>query len=384
MLRNGHHNSREVVTAAGAVQVRQPRVNDKRVDPVTGERKRFASSILPAWSRKSPKVSEVLPLLYLHGLSTSDFAPALVQFLGTGHGLSAATINRLTEQWQAEAAAFSKRSLAGTDYVYVWVDGIHFKVRLEQDKICLLVMIGVRLDGTKELIALADGFRESAGSWADLLRNCKRRGMTAPVLAVGDGALGFWKALQDVFPDTCEQRRWCTRWRTCSPRCRNQPTQAPRPPLPTSTTPKTSSTPAKPRRPSRTTTARSSRSSAPSPPSDYGSVSRRDPAHELKASPWRSNSSNPPKPAGEKSTHRIWSPWSEPAPHSATANSTSTTTSTPEEAFAQVPEGMSFGGQHGSQRDRRVRVPIGTLTLRTLRIVGGDRQAGSRMPRDGR
>jgi putative transposase len=109
VLRNGHHNSREVVTAAGAVQVRQPRVNDKRADPVTGERKRFASSILPAWSRKSPKVSEVLPLLYLHGLSTSDFAPALEQFLGTGHGLSAATINRLTEQWQAEAAAFSKR-----------------------------------------------------------------------------------------------------------------------------------------------------------------------------------------------------------------------------------------------------------------------------------
>ncbi len=123
---------------------------------------------------------------------------------------------------------------------------------------------------------------------------------------------------------------------------------------------------------------------APSPPSDYGPVSRRDPAHELKASPWRSNSSNPPKPAGEKSTHRIWSPWSEPAPHSATANSTSTTTSTPEEAFAQVPEGMSFGGQHGSQRDRRVRVPIGTLTLWILRFVGGDRQAGSRMPSDGR
>jgi transposase-like protein len=160
-----------VVTAAGAVQVRQPRVNDKRADPVTGERKRFASSILPARSRRSPKVSEVLPLLYLHGLSTSDFVPALEQFLGTGHGLSAATINRLTEQWQAEAAAFAKRSLAGTDYVYVWVDGIPFKVRLEQDKICLLVMVGVRLDGTKELIALADGFRESAESWADLLRN---------------------------------------------------------------------------------------------------------------------------------------------------------------------------------------------------------------------
>src|SRR5699024_526814 len=170
VVRNGYHQPREVTTAAGAVPVRAPRVNDKRVDETTGERKRFASSILPAWARKSSQVSEVLPMLYLHGLSTSDFAPALEQFLGTGHGLSAATITRLTTQWQGEARAFNARSLAGTDYVYVWVDGIHLKVRLEQDKVCLLVMIGVRADGTKELIALADGFRESTESWADLLR----------------------------------------------------------------------------------------------------------------------------------------------------------------------------------------------------------------------
>ena len=208
VVRNGSHDPREVTTAAGAVPVRAPRVNDKRIDEVTGERKRFSSAILPAWSRKSPRVAEVLPLLYLHGLSSSDFGPALEQFLGTGHGLSAATITRLTSQWQDDARAFADRSLAGTDYVYLWVDGIHLKVRLEQDKVCLLVMIGVRTDGTKELVALADGFRESAESWADLLRDCRRRGMRAPVLAVGDGALGFWKAVRDVFPETAEQRCW--------------------------------------------------------------------------------------------------------------------------------------------------------------------------------
>ncbi len=207
VVRNGHHGEREVTTAAGAVPVRAPRVNDKRTD-ATGERKRFSSAILPAWSRKSPQVAEVLPLLYLHGLSTSDFAPALEQFLGSAAGLSAATITRLTSQWQGEAAAFNKRSLKDTDYVYCWVDGIHLKVRLEQDKVCLLVMIGVRADGTKELIALADGHRESSESWADLLRSCKRRGMRDPVLAVGDGALGFWKALREVFPETKEQRCW--------------------------------------------------------------------------------------------------------------------------------------------------------------------------------
>jgi transposase-like protein len=208
VVRNGFHEPREVTTAAGAVEVRQPRVNDKRTDPVNGERCRFASAILPAWSRKSLRVAEVLPLLYLHGLSSSDFGPALEQFLGTDQGLSAATITRLTAQWQDEARAFGDRSLAGSDYVYIWVDGIHLKVRLEADKVCLLVIIGVRADGRKELVALADGFCESSESWADLLRDCKRRGMTAPVLAVGDGALGFWKAVRDVFPETAEQRCW--------------------------------------------------------------------------------------------------------------------------------------------------------------------------------
>jgi len=208
VVRNGSHDAREIVTSAGAVGVRQPRVNDKRVDPVTGERKRFSSSILPAWARKSPQLAEVLPLLYLHGLSTSDFTPALEQFLGTGAGLSPSVITRLTTQWQGEAKAFNERPLQDSDYVYVWVDGIHLKVRLTQDKVCLLVMIGVRPDGRKELIALADGHRESTESWADLLRSCKRRGMVAPVLAAGDGALGFWAALREVFPETKEQRCW--------------------------------------------------------------------------------------------------------------------------------------------------------------------------------
>lgn len=208
VVRNGFHEPRTVLTAAGAVEVTAPRVNDRRVDPDSGERQRFSSAILPAWARKSAQISEVLPLLYLHGLSTSDFGPALEQFLGSGAGLSATTITRLTSQWQDEARTFCARDLSGSDYVYLWVDGIHLKVRLDQEKLCLLVMLGVRADGRKELVAITAGYRESTESWADLLRDCKRRGMTAPVLAVGDGALGFWKAVREVFPATKEQRCW--------------------------------------------------------------------------------------------------------------------------------------------------------------------------------
>src|SRR4051794_3215337 len=208
VVRNGHHAPRQVVTGAGAVEVVAPRVNDKRVDEVTGERRRFASAILPPWCRKSPKVAEVLPLLYLHGLSSQDFAPALEQFLGTSAGLSASVIMKLTAQWQDEAKAFQARDLGGGDYVYVWADGIHVNIRLDEERLCLLVLVGVRADGTKELITLTDGYRESAGSWADLLRDAARRGMRAPVLAVGDGALGFWAALGEVFPATRAQRCW--------------------------------------------------------------------------------------------------------------------------------------------------------------------------------
>jgi putative transposase len=208
VVRNGHARPRQVTTAAGAVEVTAPRVDDRRVDGATGERRRFRSSILPPWCRRSPKVTEVLPLLYLHGLSSKDFVPALEEFFGSGAGLSAPVITRLTTAWQEECRRFAERDLSGADYVYIWVDGIHFGVRLDQDRVCTLVIIGVRADGKKELVALTDGHRESTESWAGLLRDCKRRGMRAPVLAIGDGALGFWAALREVFPETKEQRDW--------------------------------------------------------------------------------------------------------------------------------------------------------------------------------
>src|SRR5215211_801969 len=178
VVRNGHARQREVLTAAGAIPVRAPRVDDRRTDLVTGERIRFRSVILPPWCRKSPKVAEVLPLLYLHGLSTGDFAPALEAFFGSAAGLSAAAIGRLLGAWQADYQAFCQRDLAGRDYVYLWADGLHFRVRLEQAHLCCLVLVGVRADGTKELVAVADG------------------------------ALGLWAALRDVFPATRQQRDW--------------------------------------------------------------------------------------------------------------------------------------------------------------------------------
>ena len=208
VVRNGSAEPRTVLTSAGAVEVTAPRVNDRRTDAGSGQRMRFCSAILPPWARKTPQVTEVLPLLYLHGLSSGDFVPALGQFLGTGAGLSSSTVTKLTETWKAEAAAFMTRDLSQVDYVYLWVDGIHLGIRLDEDKLCLLVMIGVRADGRKELVALADGYRESAESWADLLRDCARRGMRAPVLAIGDGALGFWKAAREVFPQARTQRCW--------------------------------------------------------------------------------------------------------------------------------------------------------------------------------
>jgi putative transposase len=198
----GYARPRMVTTGAGQVEVTAPRVDDRR----DGEK--FTSSILPAYMRKSPKVTEVLPILYLRGLSTGDFAPALGEFFGSKAGLSASTVQRLTEAWQAEHAEWMTRDLSGVDYVYWWADGVHFNIRLEEDRLCCLVIVGVRPDGTKELVALADGYRESTDSWAEVLRSLRDRGLQAPVLAVGDGALGFWGALRDVFPDTREQRCW--------------------------------------------------------------------------------------------------------------------------------------------------------------------------------
>jgi putative transposase len=208
VVRNGHAEKRTLVTGAGPIEVSAPRVDDRRIDSATGERMHFRSSILPPWARKSPKVTDVLPLMYLHGMSSGDFAPALEEFFGSAAGLSASVITRLTTEWQAERDAFSRRSLKDVDYVYVFADGIHFRVRLEEARLCALVIVGVRSDGTKELVSISDGHRESTESWLDVLRDLKRRGMNAPVLAVGDGALGFWGALSDVFPNTTHQRCW--------------------------------------------------------------------------------------------------------------------------------------------------------------------------------
>jgi transposase-like protein len=151
----------------------------------------------------------VLPLLYLHGLSSSDFVPALEELFGSAAGLSASVVTRFTSQWQAEREAFQQRDLSEVDYVYCWADGVHFSIRLgDQGRLCCLVIVGVRADGRKELVAVADGTRESTDDWAELLRDLRRRGMRAPVVMVGDGALGLWRALREVFPATREQRCW--------------------------------------------------------------------------------------------------------------------------------------------------------------------------------
>lgn len=209
VVRNGKARARKVTCGAGTLTVEAPRVNDRRVD-AQGRRQRFTSRILPPYMRRSPKVAEVLPVLYLRGLSTGDFREALPILLGEdAAGLSPTNIARLTSVWEDEYRAFRQRRLTDRDYVYVWVDGIHFNIRLEDERLCTLVMLGVRPDGTKELLAVEDGYRESTESWAVLLRDLKRRGMRAPVLAVGDGALGFWAAVRDVWPETRQQRDWC-------------------------------------------------------------------------------------------------------------------------------------------------------------------------------
>src|SRR5712692_2400339 len=202
VVRNGVAEPRTVITAAGELEIRAPRVHDRC------DGRRFTSAILPPWARRSPKVTEVLPVLYLRGISTKDFEPALAEFFGSEAGLSASTIQRLTREWGEQLAAFQHRDLSQVDYVYLWADGVHFNIRLEHERLCCLVLIGVRADGRKELVAVGDGYRESTQSWSELLRDLKRRGMRSPVLAIGDGALGFWGALREVFPDSREQRCW--------------------------------------------------------------------------------------------------------------------------------------------------------------------------------
>jgi putative transposase len=170
---------------------------------------RFTSGLLPPYMRRSPRLEEAVPVLYLKGLSTGDFSEALEALLGSkAAGFSATTITRLLKVWQEEYKAWRKRSLAGKEYVYVWADGVYFNIRLEEDRLACLVIVGVLPDGRKEVIALEDGYRESTESWASVLRDLKRRGMVAPVLAIGDGNLGFWAALRDVYPETKKQRCW--------------------------------------------------------------------------------------------------------------------------------------------------------------------------------
>ena len=210
VVRNGHARERRLTVGSGTVRLRAPRVNDRRVDEQTGERQKFSSRILPAYARRSPKVTDVLPILYLRGLSTGDFGPALRDLLGDdASGLSASAISRLTKRWGVDHAAFRVRELCFHQYAYLFVDGVHMSVRLgEDDRLCLLVVIGVREDGCKELLAVEDGYRESTDSWAAVFRDLRDRGLSEPKLVTGDGALGAWAGLRDVFPNAREQRCW--------------------------------------------------------------------------------------------------------------------------------------------------------------------------------
>jgi putative transposase len=213
VVRNGYLPERNITTGLGDMQVRQPRVHDRRP---AGEKEKFTSKILPPYLRKTKSIEDLIPWLYLKGISTGDFPDALAALLGPdAAGLSATTVTRLKSHWEDEYGDWSKRSLEGKQYAYIWADGIHFNIRLEEDRQCILVVMGATPEGKKELIAIHDGHRESAQSWRELLLDCKSRGLTVdPKLATGDGALGFWKALREVYPATREQR--CTVHKTAN------------------------------------------------------------------------------------------------------------------------------------------------------------------------
>ncbi len=209
LVRHGHLPEREIMTGIGAVAVRQPRVRDREPGR-DGERIRFSPAILPLYARRSKSLEVLIPVLYLKGISTGDFEAALAALVGRdAPGLSASTIGRLKEVWSAEHTQWSQRDLSTKRYVYWWVDGVYLEARLEDQAQCILVIIGATSEGRKELVGFADGIRESAESWRELLLDLKRRGLSvAPELAVADGALGFWKALGEVWPTTREQRCW--------------------------------------------------------------------------------------------------------------------------------------------------------------------------------
>ena len=207
VVRNGHLPERVIQTGLGDIEVKQPRVHDRR-SPT--EREKFTPAVLPPYLRRTKSLEELIPWLYLKGISTGDFSEALQAILGPdAPNLSATTITRLKAAWEVDHEAWSKRSLAGKHYVYVWADGVHFNIRLEGGRQCILVLMGATAEGKKELITIGDGYRESEQSWKELLLDCKARGLEVePSLAIGDGALGFWKAMRQVWDTTREQRCW--------------------------------------------------------------------------------------------------------------------------------------------------------------------------------
>jgi transposase-like protein len=208
VVRNGHKPTRAILSALGPIEVKQPRVDDRRVDE-NGVRFRFSSKILPPYLRKTKAIEELVPWLYLKGISTGEMPDALVHLGFDGGGLSPTSVTRMTETWQHEYSDWSKRDLSGKHYAYVWADGIYFGCRLSDDRPCVLVLMGALADGTKELIAMVDGQRESEASWTSLLLDLKARGLSEPPkLATGDGSLGFWLAMSKVFPSTKQQRCW--------------------------------------------------------------------------------------------------------------------------------------------------------------------------------
>jgi len=208
VIRNGRGRPRKIVTGAGQLEVETPRIDDRILD--LHKEPRFKSSIVPPYLRRTKKIDELLPVLYLKGISTGDFGEALESILGKSViGISAQNIVRLKQVWQKEYEQWSKRELSHKKYVYWWADGVHFNVRLDNERQCILVIIGVTVDGQKEIIAVSDGFRESKESWKSVIREVKRLGITtAPKLAIGDGALGFWAAIQEEFPETNHQLCW--------------------------------------------------------------------------------------------------------------------------------------------------------------------------------
>jgi transposase-like protein len=210
VVRNGRCPERTIQTGLGSVEVRRPRVDDRRVDE-DGRRIQFTSKILPPYLRRTKSIEELIPWLYLKGVSTGDFSEALGALLGKdAPGLSASTVVRLKQVWETDFKEWNRRDLTDSRYVYIWVDGIHFNIRLQEHRQCILVVMGATADGKKELLAVQDGYRESEQSWKELLLDLKARGVTLdPELAVGDGALGFWKALPQVWPATRAQRCWC-------------------------------------------------------------------------------------------------------------------------------------------------------------------------------